>query len=317
MKGTHARRGAEREGFALLAVLWILLGVASLGLAIQLAGRDAVAAARNRMNLTQAAWLAEGCLERARAVIGEALTAGESAISAGVDPWGALDQVVPRAPVLTAVGCDVELRAAGSAIDVNAADSEMLRRLFVALGIRAPRADSLLDALLDWRDGDDEPRPFGAERSWYAAHARPLPRNGPFADVRELRRVRGFEELSAIDRVLDVEPGRIALNHAPLEVLAALPGFTEETIARMAEQRLRGVRTRNLLDLSGALSPMARDSFLARFADLARLTTAEPDAWILRSRMNYGTPPVRSTLEVRLVRAGSRAAIVRRRSWVS
>lgn len=317
MKKADARGGARREGFALLAVLWILVGVASLGLATQLAGRDAAASARNRMNLTRATWLAEGCLERARALIGQALTAGEGHGSDGVDPWGALDQVIPHAPLLTAAGCNVELRPAGSAIDVNAADSELLLRLFAALHIRAPRADSLLDALLDWRDGDDEPRPYGAERSWYEAHARHLPRNGPLADVRELRRVRGFEDQDAVANALDVEPGRIALNHAPLEVLAALPGLTKEALTRVAEQRVRGARIRNLLDLTAALSPMARDSLIARFADLARLTTTEPDAWILRSRMSHGTPPVSSTLEVRVVRAGSRAAIVRRRSWTS
>lgn len=317
MRNAETHGGGRREGFALLTVLWILVGVAALGLTVQFTGRDAAASARNRMDLTRAAWLAEGCMERARAVIGEVLTSGEGDSSNGVDAWGGLDQIVPNSPLLAEGGCDLELRAAGSAIDINAADSEMLKRLFATLHVWAPRADSLIDSLLDWRDGDDEARPYGAERSWYEAHARPLPRNGPLADLRELRRVRGFEELGAVPRVLDVEPGRIALNHAPLEVLGALPGFTEEALSQVAEQRARGTRIRSLVDLSASLSPAARDSLYARFADVALLTTIQPDAWILTSRMSYGTPPVGSTLELRLVRAGSRAAVVRRRSWVS
>ena len=41
-------------------------------------------------------------------------------------------------------------------------------------------------AVLDWRDPDNVPRPHGAEEAWYVGQGRAPPRNGPFADVREL-----------------------------------------------------------------------------------------------------------------------------------
>ncbi len=51
----------------------------------------------------------------------------------------------------------------------------------------------LVDALLDYRDADDEPRPQGAEQEYYRELERPYwIKNGPFTTVEELLLVRGF-----------------------------------------------------------------------------------------------------------------------------
>jgi hypothetical protein len=55
---------------------------------------------------------------------------------------------------------------------------------------------------------------------------------------------------------------------------------------------------------------------LARYADLTRLTTLEPDSWIVTATGVSGNPAVHAVVEVVLVRAGTRAAITRRRTWV-
>ena len=293
-----------------------MVGVAALALTVSLGGREALATAQNRIDLARASWKAEDCLERARAVIGDALSAAAADPGNTEDPWKALDRLVPDAPLLSAAGCEVAVRPAGATVDLNAADEELLRGVFVALGISPMRADSVVAALLDWRDADDVPRPAGAERSWYQAEHRPAPRNGPLADIRELSHVRGLETLEGLEGVLGTEPGRISLDHAPPAVLAALPGFTEETVGRVIERRLRGLGIEDLLALSGELSPAARDALLARYPDLVRTTTTDPDAWIVTSRAGVGTPPLTASIEVRLVRAGSRAAIVRRRTMI-
>jgi DNA uptake protein ComE-like DNA-binding protein len=50
----------------------------------------------------------------------------------------------------------------------------------------------IADAILDWLDPDDAPRPFGAERESYAQFDPPYePRNGPIASLDELLLVRG------------------------------------------------------------------------------------------------------------------------------
>ncbi|MFN2399096.1 MAG: general secretion pathway protein GspK [Gemmatimonadaceae bacterium] len=298
----------ERRGFALLAVLWVMTGLAALALGLSLAARQGVSAAQRRTDLVRAAWIAEDCLERARVAISTEL----SAVSAA---WQSLDDVVRRSPIVPGA-CDVSVRAAGSVLDMNVIEAEGMVALFAATHVPRRLADSLADALLDWRDADDIARPFGAERSWYESRGRFPPRNGPFADVRELARVRGFDAVAEIERVLGVEPGRVAINHAPLVVLAALPGMSQEALSRIVEQRLRAETVRDIVAFAGTLSPHARQELLARYSDLVRLVTVEPDAWILASRARSGVPAVSAVVEVRLVRAGDRAAIVRRRTWV-
>ena len=311
----YSRR--ERPGFALLAVLWVMMGVVTLGLATSLVARRAVAGAHNRVQLRRAAWMAEECVERARAAIDEVLTAQANSASERGGGWSRLDAAVATSPLLRTSKCDVSLRPLGSAVDIGSADAEMLSQLLAGLAMPVRRADSLVDALLDWRDRDDVARPLGAERDWYQAHGRLPPRNAPLADIRELARVRGFEALQGLDSVLTLEPGRIALNHAPLTVVAALPGFTPEAVARMVEHRVRSAPVTDLLAFAGQLSPSARQALLARYADLVRFTTIEPDGWILTARAKSGAPAVTAVLEVRLVRAGNRAAIVRRRTWIA
>lgn len=300
-----------REGFALPAVLWVIVGVSAITLAGTVAARDSIATAQNRVDHARAAWRAEGCLEIARAAIAEGLAQSDQASAA----WAAVDSLLRASRDIADGGCATTARAAGTSIDVNTASAERLQAAFVALGTSDARADSLADALLDWRDGDDEARPEGAEAAWYRGQRRIVPRNAPIADVAELRRIRGFGELREADSALGIEPGRIPLARAPLTVIATLPGFGDEAVARLNELRARGQPPRDLLAFAASLSREARMALLARYPELAALVTTEPDAWILTSRASSGTRGVGATIEVRLVRAGTRAAIVRRRTW--
>ncbi|HSY80327.1 MAG TPA: hypothetical protein VK807_01110 [Gemmatimonadaceae bacterium] len=294
----------RRRGFALLAALWVTVALSAMALAGLLVARDVVTSAQNRVALMRGRWRAEDCLERARAVIDDAMN-GRIA-----GRWESLDRAVAMSPAITDAACDVALVPTGIAVDVNAADREQLLALFRAIGIGEPVADSMADALLDWRDADDIPRPLGAERDWYRAHDQFTPRNGSFADVRELRRVRGFEGLSdsILNAVFTVEAGRIMWSRAPLAVLASLPGVGEEALARIVELRTRRIAVLDPNALASDLSPSARQALIDRYGDLSRLTTDRPDAWILTARGGA------YTIEVRLAPAGSRAAIVRRRT---
>lgn len=310
---THA--SCSRSGFALLAVLWLMVAVASLGATFSLAAREAIATARNRAAASRASWQAYDCLERARAAIHDALAeTGTGARSASA--WLSLDTVIARAGIERRQPCRLDVHVAGAALDVNALDGEILRRLFRASGVPPTRADSLTDALLDWRDTDSIPRLFGAEAEWYAGALRAAPRNAPLAADRELMLVRGFDRESALHSLLSIEKARVFFDRAPLAVIAALPGLGEEAIARVAERRARGVSTIDLQALTAELSAEAQASMRAAWSELSRLTTTTPDAWIIRSLGRDEESPVTAVLEVRLVRAGSRAAVVRRREWI-
>jgi len=296
----------RRRGFALLAVLWVMAGASVIAIGAMAAARASLAAARGRAQLTRAEWRAEECAEQARAVIGRALDIGQ---------WDDLDRIVASAHARES-DCEVKLRAAGARLDINKVDDSILTRLLSQLHVAAPQRDSLVAALRDWIDADDTPRPLGAEREWYAEHGRSPPRNGPLADIRELCLVRGFDRVAGLDSVLDVEPGPVAIERAPVVVIASLPGFDAEAVARVVELRGRRQALGDPLAFSGGLGERAREDLLARFSQLAGATSVSPVAWILTSRATLGTPKVTAVLELKLVRSGTRAAIVRRRTWI-
>ncbi len=311
-----ARGPGGPEGFALLAVLWVVTGIAVLGLAASLVAGNAVATATNRADLARATWRAEDCLARALALIAEVL-AGRATDAYGYPiGWDALDRFVPSARLVALPDCDVAVRPVGAALDVNAAGGEALHAVFVALGAPAERADSLVDAVLDWRDPDAVPRPLGAEREWYEERGRHPPRDGALADARELRRIRGLEEIPGLEAALGVEAGRVSLTHAPPAVLASLPGFGSEAVQRVLELRRTRGASIELAAVAGGVSSGERRRLMSRFADAARCSAVEPDAWIVAARGRAGAPPVTAVVEVKLVRAGRRAAIIRRRVWL-
>lgn len=84
-----------------------------------------------------------------------------------------------------------------SKLNINTATEQQIRRLLTPLlaelGIESPPV--LVNALLDWRDTDDEPREEGAESEYYTA-LEPGPaynaKNGPLDTVEELLLVKGF-----------------------------------------------------------------------------------------------------------------------------
>lgn len=301
----------RRRGVVLLAVLWVIVALASMGLAISLTGRDAIAAAQNRMSLARAGWRADGCMAVARSAASDALADQRRADIV----WRSLDDVILGSPLVTSSGCALSLRAGGTVLDVNTADAEELRRLFLALRVLPDAADSLVDAILDWRDADDEPRRSGAERSWYESVHAFAPRNGALADVREIARVRGMSGPLGIDSVLGVETSRITIDRAPRAVLAALPGFSDELVAQVLDQRERGALPTDLLTLVGGLSPSARDSLTARYAEVVPLVTMSPDAWIVTVQVRDASSPAVATVEARFVRSGTGITLARRRSW--
>lgn len=305
----------SRRAFVLLAVLWVMVGVSTLGVGIALVARRAVATARNRIAARRAAWIAEGCASRAQATIADALGSADE-ITSDSTTWRSLAFVLHASSLLDDYECNVSVRAAGSTLDINAVDSGTLTRLLRELGTAPAVSDSVVDAILDWRDADDAPRPFGAERSWYAVRHRPIPRDGPFGDIRELDLVRGATTVPGLDTLLGTERGRVSLNDAPLPVIAALPGFTREAVALIAEHRVRRMPLTDLLTFASELSPGARDTLESTFGELMQVTTTTPDAWVLTSRGKSGEPPITEVVELRVVQAGTRAAVVRRRTWI-
>ena len=170
---------------------------------------------------------AAGASQAARTVVG------------AIPDW--VDRTLKASPPPTELGCQLEARAVGSRLDVNASDEATLARLFRKVGMPAARADSV---------------------------AATVALRKPYVDRRELRLVRDLQTLTSLDSVLDVEPGPIALDRAPAAALALLPGFTEETVERVLDARARDAPISTFHELSQLLSPEMPDAS-ARLPGLA------------------------------------------------
>jgi hypothetical protein len=109
--------------------------------------------------------------------------------------------------------------------------------------------------------------------------------------------------------------GRPVLARATAADLDSLPGMTPEAVAKILQLQSLGAPLTDLVPVASGLSPGARAVFDVSYAELSRRVAIEPDAWVVRSRAHLGVPPTPVNVEVRLVRAGTRAALVRWIEW--
>lgn len=315
--GARARAlSKSRHGYALLAVLWMCAGAATLALGVSAAAHEAIASSRNRIALAQAEWLARGCIARVRATISLQLQQERRTFADSTPAlWLRLDSVVHSLHSAHSGACAVGIRAAGARFDVNAADEQLLARLFRHAGVAPYVADSIAAALADWMDADDAARPLGAEREWYVATGMIPPGNRPFQDAAEIALARGMSAI-AWQELLDVERSAIAISHAAAPILAVLPGFTDEAVGRVIDLRRRNRPPRAFLEIADGLTTEGRNAVMAALPELAALVSLEPRAWLLHVEARSGKPAVRVSIEARLERAGSRVHIARARTRV-
>jgi general secretion pathway protein K len=190
---------------------------------------------------------------------------------------------------------EVALADATGWINLNAAQRELLESLLTRAEVPAAQASALASAILDWRDPDGAPSPDGAEDDDYArigaAHGA---KDAPFATVDELRQVRGMtdEIFRRIAPLLTVhgDAARVHLQAAPADVLRALPGADDQSVADVLRQRAdpRGER----LDQVGR--------FDRRFTQ-----TRGSDIYVVRSIARAGGATARIAATVRYARSAT------------
>ena len=289
----------SRRGLALIAVLWIIATGAGVSLAAMGIARDAVRTATNRAALTASAWLAEGCVAVARASVDRALRESHT-----VEAWDTTDRIIVES--LRSSSCAVTAVAVGSTIDVTRAGSDRVRRMLIESGVRPALADSISQGIADWQDPDDDTRELGAEEAWYREHELPAPPNRPVADARELAFIRGVTVLDVTTRgLLGVETRPAPLNHAAAAVLASIDGVPDGAAAAIEARRPGGLVFR---DGASFVATMGVEP--SKVSGVLASVVASPVGWDVDVRATVDG--VTSTQRIRLVRAGPRAAIVRR-----
>lgn len=312
-----------RRGFALIAALWFVVLLSGLALEFSLAGRNVRSATLNANDGLIARASASAGMEHAIATLHSALKdsarlATAAYFSGRGDPWQTLSRVSPDSVKLEGLNYSVQLRDAGSVLNVNLATEDELRRLFVALRIDAGMADRLAQTLADWRDADDLHRARGAEVEQYLkSGARVLPLNRKLQSVSEARWINGMtsELFDRIAPMLTTEgSGRINLRTASRPVLLALPGMSEEAVGLIARVRRDASRPLDPNAIHGMLSSGARAIMFPHLAELVGRTvsaTSEVEVistgWVQHSN-------VRATTTVLVVRAGDEI-ITSSRRW--
>ncbi|WP_316189398.1 type II secretion system protein GspK [Bradyrhizobium sp. SZCCHNRI2013] len=250
----------DREGgFVLIAVLWLLVSLAGLAGALSVY----LVSTSQRLSLDDARL-------RSAALASAGLEVAAYRLSASPKPQrpaaGAFSFRLDHAQV------SVAFRSEAARIDLNQASRQMLANLFEVLGARADKAGEYAERIVGWRTPPAD-NVADAERDLYrTAGADYMPRSAPFANVEELRLVLNLPP-PLVDKAMSfvtVFSGRReidALEAAP-EVVAALPGMTQEQLKSFLDQRA-GLR-RDVRSLNAALGP-ARAGATLEVADAVRV----------------------------------------------
>lgn len=315
-----ARR--RRDGFALMAALWLVVIVGVTGYELSVRSRTGRLAVANALEQGAARAAAEAGLETARARLQDALdqplTVSRTPLgAAALDPWSAI--AWPAADTIRLRDERVVVTAydAGARLQINRAVEGDLRRLFAALPMDASAADRLAQRIMDWRDADDSRRARGAERGDYLrAGARVLPTDADFTSIEELRDVEGMtpEVFARLAPLLTLHgTGQVNVNAAPVAVIRSLPGLGDEAVAVLLRSQRSPRPIRSMEELLRQLSPSASQAIGdASFELLQRMSFETREMVVVADGWMDGSP-VRVRGEALYVRSGDALFAVSKR----
>lgn len=157
----------------------------------------------------------------------------------------------------------VKLTDENGKVDINAASDVILKNLVLNLGASGELADIIVDSIMDWKDSDDLHRLHGAESDYYMSLQNAYKaKNANFESLEELQMIKGISseilygnsgKKGLIDCLTVNSKNRLVnVNAAPLEVLMAIPGMTQELAAGIIAFR-ESVEIRNMADIQGLL----------------------------------------------------------------
>lgn len=277
----------SRDGFALIAVLWLVAALAVLLTVGMRPARLAADAAQNRLGRARALWAARGCLALLQARnAGLGTDVDEGPVALGPATWCTLEPF------------DWDVR-----INPNIMDS---------LGLMRVLDDSVrVASLLDWIDEDDTPREAGAEEGWYRTTGRVLPRNGTLAAVAELTHIRGFEEepLDSLEALFTVRGnGSVSPDRASALVLSSVSALSDSDVARLVA--IRSSR-RSFASVESVCLSLGMDPTPDTFRELALRLSIRPTERTFRvyGWTDVGDRVVRSRIDVELMPVDGELAI--------
>lgn len=234
----QAQLKKSERGFVLVLTLWVMVIVAIAAAYFAETVSDAVALAQKSRQNTQAT--IDMASTRAEILYRLATTSltvdglgrGNTLIALDNRPYRALGDTLVR------------VQDSRGLLNLNQTTDDRMLRFLGLMGIPAERRSHLIDTLRDYIDADKLEHLNGAEEPQYLARLLPPPTNNALATPWEARRIIGwrdspqlwqnsrFIDLTTTSTVLGLNP-----NTAPVEVLATLPGVTEELATTLVSRR--------------------------------------------------------------------------------
>ncbi|MFQ3573790.1 MAG: hypothetical protein SNJ53_04065 [Thermodesulfovibrionales bacterium] len=233
----------DKSGLVLVIVLWIITILMSIAISLSYLTKIELLSTFTHSRETEFRYYALAGIEKAKVEISyQTLKQGQQ------------DDTVWRfdgTPYTFEIGdgmVEIRILDESGKIDINHANEEVLKRLLVNQGVDDDRATEIVDAIMDWKDPDDIPRPKGAESEYYQSLQRPYKaKNAPFESVDELINVKGItkeilygtSKKNGIHQYLTVytKINRVSIYHSPLEVLMAVTGIDQETATLFMNRR--------------------------------------------------------------------------------
>lgn len=231
----------KARGFTLILVLWVLVLLSIVAASFS---------STIRVETRAGAWAAESVQIEATALAALHRTILFITAKEQEQRWQADGQ--PHGFAFQGYKVIIRVRNEGGKVDLNFAPREVLLKLFQQQ-IGTADHPALVDALIDWRDRDDEASPQGAEAEDYTAAGRSYePSNAALISVSELSQVMGFnntlvEKLRPFVTVYARRP-KIDVSSAPLQVITALPGISREAAEQFVEQRTAKLAAGEMVD---------------------------------------------------------------------
>lgn len=291
-------RFKQQEGMALLLVLALTALISALVGEMAFNSYVDLRLVETFRDQTRAEYVARGGIEVGRHL----LSIDTNEYDGATETWA---QGIPSYPVGDIGSISIEIEAQDGKINLNALvgesgnpDAVMVdrcERLFDILAI--PDAEAHVDALIDWIDQDDDPRPAGAEAGYYASQPEGIEcKNAPLDTLEELKVIAGFnaEDVEVLlPHVTVYGSKQIHLNSASPEVLYALAQEMDPDTAEMIAQQSRERPYRSLEELK--LLPRWEDFYWAINSTLK----VQADIYTIHSTAYVGSSPKRiiATLE--------------------
>jgi type II secretory pathway component PulK len=230
----RSSRPRRDRGASLVISLMVLTALTVIVAGFAASQRVAAQGAARRMEKVRARQMAESGLARALAELAVQTTDVPATL---LDPWAVLGEYGGERFVVGRDSFRIEILDAGSFVNLNSASQDQLLRL--------PLTTEQVDSLLDWREGELQPRPEGAKDEYYTQLPNPyLTAMRPLLSFDELLLVKGFSVATLYEPPTEEQPNPFYVPGTQEEQLSLYDLATVESQAPVSG--INGVNKTNI-----------------------------------------------------------------------